>query len=162
MNPPSQRLLPPLPKLKPSMLCILNSQSISLLPTTNCMLYSKTMRNYITWSILSRLSTSPTTVLKKFEFEKNNLSTASFNSPSTRDSNNVSSPWYKKYADENLHHDEHIHPRPLHGIPQDPLDPIDKILHLYNNMWTSTTHGMNRMTPTLQNGKKLLTNGTPC
>ncbi len=76
MNPPFLRSLPP------------NSQNSFLLPTTDSILYLKTTRNYIAWSMLSSLSTSQTTVLRKFESNKNNLPTASFSSPLIRDFNN--------------------------------------------------------------------------
>ena len=102
MNPPSiPQSLPPLLKLDPSrLLHILNSKSSFSLPTTDSMLYSKTMRNFIALSILSNLSTSPTTVSKKFESNRNNLLLASSNLPSTKDSSNVSNLWYEKYANK--------------------------------------------------------------
>ena len=126
-------------KLKPSMLLrIPNSPNTLLLPITDCILYLKTTRNYIALSMLLSLSTSPTTVLKKFESDKNSLLIVNSNSPSIRDSNNVSDLWCERYVDENIHLNKHIPPRPLHGIPQDPLDPIDEILHLYNNIVRAT------------------------
>ncbi len=131
-----------------------NSSNTLLLPTTDCILYSKMMRNFITWSMLSNLSTSPTTVLKKFTFDKNSLFTVSSNSPFTKGSNNELNPLHEKYAEE------HILLRPLPGTPQDPLDPIDKILLLYNDMCTSTTHGTYRTMPMLPYGKMQLTKGT--
>ena len=135
MNPPSQRSLPPLPKLEPSMLLhIPNSSNIFILPTNDYTLYLKTTRNYIASSILSSLSTSPTTILKKFESDKNNLRIVSFNSPSIKGSNNELNPWYEKYVNESHHLDnEEVPPRPPHGIPQDPLDPINEILLLYSD-----------------------------
>ena len=140
------RLLPPLPKLDPSrLLHFPNSSDISLLPIDRSMIYLKLMRNYITSSMLSSLSTSPTTILKKFESDRSNLLIASSNSPSTKGSNNKSNLWCEKNADENYDH-EPLLLHPPHGTPQDPLNPIDKILHLYNDMWTSTTHGMSKTT----------------
>ncbi len=65
------------------------------------MIYSKLTKNYIAWSMLSSLSTSPTAVLTKFESDRNNLLTASSNSPSTKGLNNESNPWCEKNADEN-------------------------------------------------------------
>ena len=82
--------------------------------------------------MLLSLLTSPTTVLKKFKSDRNNLPTASSNLPSIRDSNNESNLWCKKYADKNLHLDEYTPSLPLPGTPQDPEDPVDEILRLYN------------------------------
>ena len=98
------------------------------------MLYSKMTRNYITWSMLSSLSTNPTNVLKKFVFDKNNLLIVNSNSPLIRDSNNESNLWYERYADESPLPDEHILLRPLPGTPQNPEDPVDEILRLYSDM----------------------------
>ncbi len=92
------------------------------------------MRNYIASSMLSSLLTSPTNVLTKFESDKNNLHIVNSNLPSTKDSNNELELLYVKYVDENPPLEEHIPLRPLHGIPQDLPDPIDKILLLYSNM----------------------------
>ena len=68
--------------------------------------------------------------------------------------------WYERYANESPLPDEHIHLRPLHGTPQDPEDPVDEILRLYSDMWTSTTHGTCRTTPMLHYGKTQSTNKT--
>ena len=41
---------------------------------------------------------------------------------------------HKKYAYKNFHRNGLTPPQPLHGDPQDPLYPVDEILHLYSDM----------------------------
>ena len=136
MNLPSTpQSLPPLPQLDPSkLLRFPNSLNTLLLPTNDCILYSRLTKNYIAWSMLSNLLTSPTNVLKKFEFDKNNSHTVSSNLHWTKDSNVTLGVSLKRYVYENLHHDELTPPQPLHGDPQNPHDPINEILRLYSDM----------------------------
>ena len=73
--------------------------------------------------MLSSLSTNPTNILRKFEFDKNNSHTASSNLHWTKDSNVTLGVSHERYVYENLHHNGLIPPRPHHGDPQDLLNP---------------------------------------